>query len=198
MSDIKNLTKKIIENANAVAEDIIEKAREKENNMISKKVAIADKEKNTILAKAKSEALTKKHQIISNANLQVRDMRLSAKRQVLDKIFSDCVENLNKMNETDMKSFIKNSILSSDIDGDEKIIIDEDSFKNMDNFIDELNENLSKKGKVGKLTLDIKKDEIGKGYILSKNGVQINNTFKFLIESLRNDIEYEVAKILFS
>ncbi|AYF53326.1 V-type ATP synthase subunit E [Clostridium botulinum C] len=198
MSNIENLTSKIIENAKSTAKDIIDKAKEKENNIISKKVSIAEKERNIILSKAKDESKLKKQRIISNANLQVRDMNLSAKIEVLDKVFNDSIQKLNGMTTSEMINFIRNSILSSEIDGDEEIIIDSSNLVITPQFVEELNKELKSKGKIGKLKLSSENRNIGGGYILAKNGIEINNTFDFLVKSLRDDIESEVAKVLFS
>ncbi|OOB75822.1 ATP synthase subunit E [Clostridium haemolyticum] len=198
MSNIENLTSKIIENAKSTAKDIIDKAKEKENNIISKKVSIAKKERNIILSKAKDESKLKKQRIISNANLQVRDMKLSAKIEVLDKVFNDSIQKLNGMTTSEMINFIRNSILSSEIDGDEEIIIDSSNLVITPQFVEELNKELKSKGKIGKLKLSSENRNIGGGYILAKNGIEINNTFDFLVKSLRDDIESEVAKVLFS
>lgn len=198
MSNIENLTSKIIENAKSTAKDIIDKAKEKENNIISKKVSIAEKERNIILSKAKDESKLKKQRIISNANLQVRDMKLSAKIEVLDKVFNDSIQKLNGMTTSEMINFIRNSILSSEIDGDEEIIIDSRNLVITPQFVEELNKELKSKGKIGKLKLSSENRNIGGGYILAKNGIEINNTFDFLVKSLRDDIESEVAKVLFS
>ncbi|MCD3216090.1 V-type ATP synthase subunit E [Clostridium botulinum C] len=198
MSNIENLTSKIIEHAKSTAKDIIDKAKEKENNIISKKVSIAEKERNIILSKAKDESKLKKQRIISNANLQVRDMKLSAKIEVLDKVFNDSIQKLNGMTTSEMINFIRNSILSSEIDGDEEIIIDSSNLVITPQFVEELNKELKSKGKIGKLKLSSENRNIGGGYILAKNGIEINNTFDFLVKSLRDDIESEVAKVLFS
>ncbi|KEI16468.1 V-type ATP synthase subunit E [Clostridium haemolyticum] len=198
MSNIENLTSKIIENAKSTAKDIIDKAKEKENNIISKKVSIAEKERNIILSKAKDESKLKKQRIISNANLQVRDMKLSAKIEVLDKVFNDSIQKLNGMTTSEMINFIRNSILSSEIDGDEEIIIDSSNLVITPQFVEELNKELKSKGKIGKLKLSSENRNIGGGYILAKNDIEINNTFDFLVKSLRDDIESEVAKVLFS
>ena len=36
------------------------------------------------------------------------------------------------------------------------------------------------------------------GFILEKDGIEINNTFEALVSSLRDDLEFEVARVLFS
>ncbi|OOV57678.1 V-type ATP synthase subunit E [Clostridium botulinum D/C] len=198
MSNIENLTSKIIENAKSTAKNLIDKAKEKETNIISKKVNMAEKEKNIILSKAKDESGIKKQRIISNANLQARDMKLSAKIEVLDEVFNASIQELNRMTTSEMINFIRNSILSSEIDGDEEIIIDSSNLVITPQFVEELNKELKSKGKIGKLKLSSENRNIGGGYILAKNGIEINNTFDFLVKSLRDDIESEVAKVLFS
>ena len=53
---------------------------------------------------------------------------------------------------------------------------------------------LGKKGKISILT----NGNFDRGFILDRNGIQINNTFESLVKSLRSELELEVTKVLFN
>ncbi|MCY6484661.1 V-type ATP synthase subunit E [Clostridium aestuarii] len=198
MSSINNLTSKIIEDANNTYKQLIEDAKSKEKDLINKRILEAEKEKKSIISKAESEAKTKAERIISNAELQVRNMKLDAKQQMLDKVFQIALEKLSEFSQKDTLKFIRESILLLDIDGDEELIIGENCNEVTPEFISELNKALKAQGKLGILKLSSERRNIKGGYILSKNGIEINNTFEALTMSLRDELESEVASALFS
>lgn len=198
MSNINNLTNKIIEDANATASRLIAEAKAKETEVVSAKVAEAEAEKKMIVSKAESEAKIKAERIVSNAHLQVRNMRLTSKGEALDKVFSTAAEKLTQLPSDKVSSFIKNSILSLEIKGDEEIVVGENNTAVTPEFISELNKELVAKGKIGNLKLSSVKRNIGGGFILIKSGVEINFTFEALIKVLRDELEAEVASTLFS
>ncbi|MCY6370842.1 V-type ATP synthase subunit E [Clostridium ganghwense] len=198
MSSINNLTSKIIEDANNTAKGLIEEAKNTEKSLINKKIAEGEAEKKIMVSKAESEAKTRAERIISNAHLQVRNMKLSAKGEVLDNTFNIALEKLNKISKEKLLKFMMESILSLDIDGDEKIIVGENNNAVTPEFIKELNKALIAEGKKGELKLSSEKRDIKGGYILAKNGIEINNTFEALIMSLRDELEAEVISALFN
>ena len=198
MSNINKLTNKIIEDANATASRLIAEAKAKETEVVSGKVAEAEVEKNMIISKAESEAKIKAERIVSNAHLQVRNMRLTSKGEALDKVFSTAAEKLIQLPSDKVSSFIKNSILSLEVKGDEEIVVGENNTAVTPEFISELNKELNAKGKIGNLKLSSVKRNIGGGFILIKSGVEINFTFEALIKVLRDELEAEVASTLFS
>jgi V/A-type H+/Na+-transporting ATPase subunit E len=124
-------------------------------------------------------------------------MKLSAKGETLDNVFKAALAKLNALPQEKFLKFMKDSILSLDIDGDEEVIVDENNSAVTPKFIEEVNKALQAKGKIGQLKLSFKKNLNG-GYIIAKNGIGINNTFEALIKSSRDELEAELASVLFS
>ena len=58
--------------------------------------------------------------------------------------------------------------------------------------------NYQKQVKKGELKLSNETRDIKGGFILEKNGIEVNNTFEALVNSLKEDLEYEVANVLFN
>ena len=65
-------------------------------------------------------------------------------------------------------------------------------------FIEEVNRELNSKGIHGKIVLADETGTFKGGFILEKDGVQINNTFEAIVESLRDELEFQVSKELFN
>ncbi|AUM96423.1 TPA: V-type ATP synthase subunit E [Clostridium botulinum] len=199
MSSINNLTGKILEEAKVKKEEFIKEAKEDGKKILDKKTAEAKIiEKNTI-EKAERESVTRRERILSNAELKVRNERLQSKQKVIEKVLEKSLEKLSSLSKEEYLSYIKERILTLPIDGDEKIIINlKDKLLITEDFINEINGGLVKKGKLGNLSLSDETRDFKAGFILEKNGIEINNSFEALISSMKDELEYEVARVLFN
>lgn len=198
MSDIKNLINKVLKDAEAESNIIIEKAEQQKNEIVSKSKKEAEVKKSEILDKAKLEAQTRKGRVISNAELQVRNNKLEAKQKVINSVFENALVELQKLSDDKFLDFVRKSILSCDIDGNEEIIVSNNyKSKFTPQFIGELNASLKEKVKIANIKLSNKQRNIKEGFILDKKGIELNFTFEDLINSIKEDIESDVVKILF-
>ncbi len=196
MSNVNNLTSKILKDAEERKSSILAKAEEEKNKIINKKRDEANRLKTSMIEKAKLESATRKERILSSAELKVRNEKLLSKGKVIDEVFNMSVENLCQMNENDFRNFVKSSILSLNIEGDENIILNVNGKKAINEaFVKEINNELKDKGN---LKLSQSEGKFRGGFILEKNGIEINYTFEALVQSLREELEFEVANILFN
>jgi V/A-type H+/Na+-transporting ATPase subunit E len=199
MSNIENLTSKIIKDAEVKAENIINEAKEKEAEIVSKKVDVANRMATSMMESATLESKSIVDRTISKAELEIRNEKLLAKQKVIETVFEKAEEKLSKMNLDIFQSFVKNSILTLDIDGDEEIIMSvDDRAKLPKDFLTDLNKELANIGKKGNIKFSDQLRDLNGGYILSKGGIEINNSFKSMISSLRDELEYGVNKVLFN
>ena len=199
MSNVKNITSKILKDAEAGKENILATAEEEKNKILSKKISSANEIAQEILEKAEIEAKSKKERVISGAKLKARNEKLAAKQEVIEEVFSKSVETLCKLNDREFVKFIKDSILSLNIDGDETLILNEDGNKIVSKeVVAEINAELKAKGLKGEIKISETIGSFRGGFILEKGGVEINNTFESLVDSLKDQLEFEVAKVLFN
>lgn len=197
MSNLNNLTSKILNDAEEKKKHILADAEAQKDKIISKKTNRAEADKEEIITKANIEAEVKKARIISNAKLSVRNDMLRAKQDVISKVFNEAIEKLQNLSNGDYKYYVISTLDSLELEGTEVIIInekDKDIFSN--EFLEALNKELESKGKKGSITLNME-GKFNGGFILDRNGIQINNTFEALINSLRGELEFEVNKVLF-
>lgn len=199
MSNVKNITSKILKDAEVERESILAASEEEKNKIVSKKVDSARELEKEILFKAELEGKARKERIISSAKLKVRNDKLAQKQDVINEVFESALNKLCSLSPEVLGEFIRKSILSMKIEGDENLILNEDGSKVIGlEFMDSLNNELKNKGLKGEIRLLKKEGNFKGGFVLEKNGIEINNTYEALISSLRDELEFEVAKVLFS
>lgn len=198
MSSIDRLTTKIIEDSENKAKNIIDEAKAEEKKLIDTKVNEAKAQKKAMLQKAEDEAKIRRERVISNAELQVRNMKLEAKQKVLDKTFTEALEKLSNISQEKMLQFIRNNILSAELTSDVEIVLGKSSQGVTEEFISDLNKSLQMAGKIARVKLSPQRRDIKGGFILSRNGVEINYSFEALVKNARSELESEVASTLFN
>ena len=196
MASINNLTSKILRDAEERKESILSSAEEEKNKILSKKIAKAKEIEKEIIQKAEVEAKSRKERILSSASLKVRNNKLSAKQEVIKEVFEKSIDVLASISGDDFLRFIKNSILSLGEIGEQNLILNKEGMEIVDlTFIYDLNQTLGDKGNI-KLSPDIR--NFKGGFILESNGIEINNTYEALVSSLKDELEFEVANVLFN
>ncbi|MCB2311561.1 V-type ATP synthase subunit E [Clostridium tagluense] len=198
MSNLENLSSKIVEDASIKAEAILKEAKDNGALIIENKVKGAKGLELQMLEKAKIEAVTVKQRIISNAKLTVRNEKLVAMQKMIDKVFAKSLENLLVMGENEYLELVKKYLLSMPIAGDEEIILP-GKYKSImsEDYLSQINTGLKAAGKIGEIKLSEQPRDINSGFIVLKNGIEINNTFESLVNSLRAELEPEIVEELF-
>lgn len=198
MSNLENLAAKIIEDANIKAETILKEAKDNEILLVDKRIKEAEVLRHQMLEKTKIEAITVNKRIISNSQLTVRNEKLVAKQKMIDKVFECALEKLLEINDKEYLELIKRYLLSMPIEGNEEIILP-GKYKSIvsDEYLSEINASLKTTGKMGELKLSADARDIKSGFIVLKDGIEVNNTFESLVNSLRDELEPEIVKELF-
>ena len=196
MSNLNNLTSKILKDAEDKKAVILSDAENEKNKILGKKQTEASAVEKTMLEKAEREAASRKDRIISGAELHARNEKLEAKQKVIKEVFETSVKELSNCSAEDLKGFVKTVILNSKIEGEQNLILNAEGKKVIDEaFVAVINKELAKKAVI-KLSDETRNFE--GGFILEKDGIEINNTFEALVSSLKDDLSLEVARVLFS
>lgn len=199
MANISNLTSKILKDAEARKESILQAANAEKAEILEKKSKEAKVLEAEMTEKAEREAQTSKERVISGAELKSRNKKLAAKQVIINEVFEKSVDALCALSDNEYTDFIKNTIINLDIDGDESLILNEQGKKLLnDTVLKEINDGLVSKGKKGEIKITNEVGNFKGGFILEKGGIEINNTFEALVSSLKEELEFEVAKVLFN
>lgn len=183
MSNLENLTNKILEDAKIEADRIMEESARTNQNILDSKINEANEKKKKILEKAANEASMIKDRIISNAELKVRDEKLKIKQEIIDKVFDLSKERLKELNEDEYIKFLSNNLKSINLKGTEILIVPEkmkDKVKSIES-LPKVSEN----------------ETVDSGFILKDSDVAINFSFDSLVDYLREELETEIAQHLF-
>ncbi|WP_297437131.1 V-type ATP synthase subunit E [uncultured Clostridium sp.] len=199
MSNLQHITSKIKKDSEVQRDAILAEANINAELIISKRESAAKKDAADLIEKSKKEAITKKARVLSSATLKVRNEKLAVKQNIISSIFDKSEAKLNAMTNEEFKEFITNKVLNLNISGIENIIVNNNSKKILDEtFIAELNLKLKDLGKTVEVKLSDIDGNFEGGFILENNGIEINYTFESLVNSLRDEMEFEVANTMFN
>jgi len=195
---IARIKETILEEAKQEKEKIINEAKTQAKEIEARYKSQVDQILGSILEKAKKAAEEKKRRIISMAELENRKGLLKAKQEIIDEVFEKAKKKLKALPDEQYRNLIADMLMRSTVTGNEEVIISEsDRQRITPEFIQEINKKLKDIGKEGNLRIsDVSRDMIG-GFILKSKDVEINSTFDSLIKMEREELETEIAKILF-
>lgn len=183
MSNLENMTKKILGDGRKEATKIKEKSDKDNQELINSRIAKANEKKQEIIDQAKTEAAMYKNRLKSETQLQVRDKKLAAKGKVLDQAFDLAKKSLKEINEDEYIVFLKQKLEELNLKGNEIIVVP-DNFKNLI--------------KTSGLSLNVSEEEsVESGFIVKDGNISVNYSFDSLVDFVRDDLEGEVAKKLF-
>lgn len=183
MSNLDNLTQKIVDDAKLKADEIVIEATEHKEVVISSKLDEAEKEKQRIIDKAKRDAVLLKQRKVSNAELQVRDQNLRIKREVVDRVMDEAKKRLEAIDEEKYIEFVDNNLKVLKLKGDEVLVLQKG-----------MGDKLEAAGKYPEIARD---EHVESGFILKDENTILNFTFKSLINYLREELESELVSMLF-
>lgn len=187
LEEAKEEKQNIIENAKAQAQDIKKQYEQKAKEIL-----------NDILDKASKTAEEKKRRIHSMAQLENRKQFLQAKQQIIDEVFDRAKASLQNMPAEKYKNLIESMLLNSALSGNEELIISEhDKNRITPEFVQKINDKLRGMGKEGNIRISKTFGNMIGGFILKSQNLEINSTFDSLIDMEREELETEIAKILF-
>lgn len=183
MSNLDNLTSKIINDAKEKAAEIERKAKEMADEKYKSGMKKAYTKKDNILETGKRERELLSERIKSGANLKARDDKLKAKQTAIDKVIFKLKEKLVNMNENDYLDYISKNIDVSSFNGNKKLIVKKE-------YLNKVKEKFP--------NIKVEENEfVNSGFVIEENGIQENYTFEVKLDFMRDELEVEISKLLF-
>lgn len=199
MSGADKLKEKIITEANSQVEIVLEEARQRAEQIIARGEQEASDRRKKMLNHFHAQADERRRRAQTIAGLDARKAILSAKEKMVEDTFSQALARLRKVENKAYQDLVFPLIISAVQSGNEEIICsahDREYFT--PEFVDKVNQALTREGKQGKLTLSDETREVNGGFILRAGDVELNNSFDSNLRMQRDQLEPDVAAILFN
>lgn len=183
MSNLDKLTSKILNDAKEKAKKIIENAEINAREKYEEDIKKYNNRKNILKENALRERELISERIKSSGSLKVRNEKLAARQIVIDKVINSLLNVLINMSEEEYINYIKNNIELTSLEN-KKIMVMEKYY----NVVKKL---------FPQLKID-DKEFVSSGFILEEKGIQENYTFEVKLNFMRDELEVEISKMLFS
>ena len=194
----ERIIKRVLDEAQHEATRIVTDAEKTAESMILAAKNKASAKKEHILEQAQKDAEEQKKRIIGVAELEARKEILGAKKELIGQSFGEALRQLGDMDEQAYLNFIKDLLLGLTETGTEKVAFSARDLKRIpDTFWQEVNEALVSAGKKGGLKPADEPADIKGGFILSSKEVEVNCSFEALLNIQRDELEPEIAAVLF-
>ena len=180
MAELSNLTNRILEEAKSLADEIVKTAELKAENIMKKSNEQAKLRYDSIVEKGTLEAENLKERLKSNAKLKARDNELNAKQEVIKRVFEEALEDVKNIDDEKLISYIQNNASFSE---DSILLVQKDR-------LDLIKEKFPQ-SKVSEERF------VDSGFVEISGGIEKNFTFSTQIDYIKDEIQGEIAKVLF-
>lgn len=191
---LEDIVKKIKEKVLQEVEEIKQEADREREEIVKKTEEEAAKVKGQILKKAREEREHERQRRLMRTRSEERKKTLALKRELLDKVFRRAKEELDNLGGQEYRKWSERLLISNIDSGKEEILVSPRDKGLMERILVEgWGEDLN----IKEIKFLPQLNEKERGFIVRKEGVQIDYTFSSLFSSLEDELEIEVARILF-
>lgn len=193
MDGQQKIIDKILSDAKHDAGEMLSEALKKAEALVAAKQAEADAEYDLSVEEARKAGEEVVRRRLTVADLEVKKLLLSAKKQAVDEVFEESLKKLLALPKEEYTALVGSMIASAADDGDVVVISENDKNVLTKAVFDKISAKIGKK-----LTLSDTFGNFKGGVMLLGKGVDKNLTFESELALLRDEVEPEVAKIMFS
>ncbi len=193
MDGQQKIIDKILSDAKHDAGEMLSEALKKAEALVAAKQSEADAEYDLSVEEARKAGEEVVRRRLTVADLEVKKLLLSAKKQAVDEVFEESLKKLLALPKEEYTALVGSMIASAADDGDVVVISENDKNVLTKAVFDKISAKIGKK-----LTLSDTFGNFKGGVMLLGKGVDKNLTFESELALLRDEVEPEVAKIMFS
>lgn len=211
MNGIENIIARIENDAQNEVNEIIAKANAEAEAISAKYAEIAANDADAILAKGKKSADDRMVRLQGVAGLEARKMLLRTKQEMIDLAFSEAEAKLLALEGEDYVETLARLAVSATQSGNEEVILSAgDREKYGKDVVSRINSLLNEDEGIARILtaagkmlrgegvkLSDETREIGGGLILKDGDLEVDASFKTIVNQLRDSLAGEVAEILF-
>lgn len=195
---LEDILRKIEETSSVESRKVLAEAEDKGQKIASAAREEASSRRDQILGEAKAQAGKAESLSKSRSDAQRRQLILREKQELVDSVFAGALTALAEMPPAEYRDIVIRALCLF-AEGNESVTFGpEDEARLGSGLIEAANAALTAAGKDGRLTLVFAGSSLGGGLILTSGGVSQNLTFPTLVGRLRDEMEMEVARVLFA
>jgi V/A-type H+/Na+-transporting ATPase subunit E len=196
MAGLDRLIQRIDDESRQRAEEIIMAAAAYEERLLEQTRQKALELNRLRLKKAEADLLLLKERRHSSAQLEARNNVLQAKQDIISRVLAEARQQLSVLSSEVFLGFLNDQLLRAVETGNEVLCLNSRcAAKLPDGFLDQVNAMLVKQGHQGRLRISVV--DMQDGFILSRDGVDMDFTFNALLDQQREELEVELARRLF-
>ncbi len=195
---LPDIIKKIEETSSAEIRKVLEEAEERLRSVLSSARAEAHARGEQIVGDARSQAGKAESLSKARADALRRQIVLRAKQGLVEAVFTDALARMSSMPAEAYRETVLKALISAATGTETVTFGPEDQTKLGPDFAKAANEALVRAGKQGQIKVAYAPSSLGGGLILTSGGVSENITFPALVGRFRDEMEMEVARVLFS
>ncbi|MBI5555096.1 MAG: hypothetical protein HY920_04510 [Elusimicrobia bacterium] len=194
-------------------EKIIDKITRESGSQVNEIAEQAKNQAAVILAKARAEAVVQVKSRLDHAKREAEDLRqrekaiaqlelrkktLEAKQALINEVYKKVAEKITTQLDKLYALFIKKQLLAAVETGKEEVIFSaQEAGRLGPKFIQEINQEMKRNGKLGALTAGPLSKQLDRGFILKQGSTELNYSLKAILIRLREETEAKVAEMLF-
>ncbi|HHT72060.1 MAG: V-type ATP synthase subunit E family protein [bacterium] len=198
MAGVEALKERIRQRAEDEAKALTAEAEKQADEIVAQAKAKADREREAILAQAEQDAGERKRRILAMAAMEARRQELRTKEEIINNAFSLALQQLRELPADEYQQLLGPIMIDAVETGTEQVVVaPHDKERLGPSFIAAVNKELKARGLEGKLELSPETRPLEGGFVLIAGGVENNNSFELILKLSRDELEQEVAAVLF-
>jgi V/A-type H+-transporting ATPase subunit E len=195
---VKAIIEKIRADAEKEAEEILESYRKKVADIEVRKSREIDIIRSDAEKKGKNQAEESVRRMFSSTQMESRQSLLELKQKLIDEAFREAYDQVKNLKPQEYVRFLGSLLEQVAVTGDEEVVVAKSDAKKLSALlIESVNRNLKISGKQGKISLARETIDSDGGFVLRRGRKEINATLSVLFGNAREELESEVAGILF-
>jgi len=191
---MERIRKAVISDAQEKAKAVIQEARDETQKQIRDLKARLDSEKQAALASAKAACEEEIRRRLGRLTAELRIELLRAKSEIIEEVLQKAMDSLMNLPDEDYLKLIERWLGNMGDTGGEVVVNARDLERFKNGFLDKLN---ASRPADKKFTLCPEPGDMKGGFILRREGFEIDMRLESQLETLREEAVPEIAEVLF-
>lgn len=198
MKGVEKITERILAEANEAADNAKSEAEAKAKEILEEFEGKAKQNYEQLVANGRIEAAAAAERKVRTAKLQAKKDILGTKQEFIDRAYTIAQESILALPEDEYVSLLAKKACEASVSGEEAVILNEDDRSALgQKVVEAANALLAAAGKKASLVLSDETANMTGGLFLKQNDVSVNCSIDSIIGTFREDMDIEIAKVLF-